>query len=198
MGSDWIPRPDPTWARTRVLRRHGFSTWEELYPRRQRAVMEALLELCAEATADPIVQRTLEMAVFGAAEMAGYPLRWDRWYLKCYQAMAGHRFNFTTFTVEPNVWGSTLNGRGTVCRRLHAMGKAASWLRARAGKALVIEGPLSSDVPRTPWPGSVDVRVVLGSSDRLVLRSGVVHLVVTDPPYHDDVQYSELSLPFRA
>ena len=23
-------------------------------------------------------------------------------------------------------------------------------------------------------------------------------LVLTDPPYHDDVQYSELSLPFRA
>jgi adenine-specific DNA methylase len=38
-----------------------------------------------------------------------------------------------------------------------------------------------------------DVRVVEGSSEQMVLPSDSVHLVLTDPPYHDDVQYAELS-----
>jgi adenine-specific DNA methylase len=40
--------------------------------------------------------------------------------------------------------------------------------------------------------------VVLGSSKRMLLPDHSVELVLTDPPYHDDVQYHELSLPFRA
>ena len=44
----------------------------------------------------------------------------------------------------------------------------------------------------------VDVRAVEGSSERMLLPAGSVDLVLTDPPYHDDVQYSELSLPLRA
>ena len=45
------------------------------------------------------------MAVLGTAEMAGLLSRWDRYYLKSYESMASHRFNFTTLAVEPNVIG---------------------------------------------------------------------------------------------
>jgi adenine-specific DNA methylase len=40
--------------------------------------------------------------------------------------------------------------------------------------------------------------VVRRSSERILLEPGALDLVLTDPPYHDDVQYSELSLPLRA
>jgi putative DNA methylase len=40
--------------------------------------------------------------------------------------------------------------------------------------------------------------IVSGSSDRLLLPDESVTAIVTDPPYHDDVQYHELSLPLRA
>jgi adenine-specific DNA methylase len=40
--------------------------------------------------------------------------------------------------------------------------------------------------------------VVAGSSQRQLLPSGSVDLVLTDPPYHDDVQYGELSQPLQA
>jgi hypothetical protein len=43
-----------------------------------------------------------------------------------------------------------------------------------------------------------DIRVVEGSSERMSLPDGCVDIALTDPPYHDDVQYSELSLPLRA
>jgi adenine-specific DNA methylase len=45
---------------------------------------------------------------------------------------------------------------------------------------------------------SDDVRVVVGSSVKLLASDSSVDLVCTDPPYHDDVKYGELSEIFRA
>jgi adenine-specific DNA methylase len=44
----------------------------------------------------------------------------------------------------------------------------------------------------------VDARIVSGSSGRVNLPAGKLDAIVTDPPYHDDVQYGELSDLFRA
>jgi len=160
--------PIPEGRETRVLLRHGFRSWVDLYPHRQRYVLEALLARTSGA---------LRLAVVGTAEMAGLCSRWDRWYLKSYESMAGHRFNFTTLTVEPNVWGLKEAGRGTVRRRTRSLVKAARWMSENvSGKA----------------------RVSCGSSESLAVSSSVADLVLTDPPYHDDVEYGELSLPLRA
>jgi len=81
---------------TTVLLRHGFRDWEDLYPRRQRYVVERLLELTDDCSSDQSVTTALRQAVVGSTEMAGLLSRWDRYYLKSYESMAGHRFNFTT------------------------------------------------------------------------------------------------------
>lgn len=188
----------PAGQETQVLRRHGFRTWADIYPARQRAVIERLLALAGEASEDPNVIRALRLAIVGSTEMAGLLSRWDRIYLKSYESMAGHRFNFTTFAAEPNVWGTAAAGRGSVSRRLLSFDKAAKWLRAQAPNGLQIEGPLPVSRRRSVFPTKVDVRVVEGSSERMVLVDGAADVVLTDPPYHDDVQYDELSLPLRA
>lgn len=203
-GAHWAPTRDlgtiPPGYETTVLRRHGFKRWADLYPRRQRAVVEQLLTLSASASVSDCAEvvAAVRSAIVGSCEMAGYLSRWDRWYLKSYESMAGHRFNFTTLAVEPNVWGTKSAGRGTVSRRIEQLIKAAAWLETHVGRGLVVEGPVSSEARRTPMPRNVDVRVAEGSSERNVLPSRCVDLVLTDPPYHDDVQYSELSLPLRA
>ena len=184
----------PEGKETRVLRRHGFNEWEDLYPDRQRHVLEQLLDLAPRCSDNPVVVHLLAMAIVGSAEMAGHCSRWDRWYLKSYETMAGHRFNFTTFTVEPNAWGNTTSGRGTVLRRLDQLIKASTWLHENT-TVRSVHGPID---PREPSKQSKDVTVVWGSSERMALPDGSADLVLTDPPYHDDVQYSELSLPFRA
>ncbi len=79
-----------------MLLRHGFRNWEDLYPRRQRYVVERLLELTDDCSSDQSVTTALRQAVVGSTEMAGLLSRWDRYYLKSYESMAGHRFNFTT------------------------------------------------------------------------------------------------------
>ncbi|MEV7135850.1 hypothetical protein AB0N24_23570 [Arthrobacter sp. NPDC093128] len=191
-----------------MLLRHGFTQWEDLYPRRQRAMVEKLLQLTEECSKDPAVVAALRLAVLGSTEMAGHLSRWDRYYLKSYESMAGHRFNFTTLAAEPNVWGTTVSGRGTTLRRLIQLVKAAEWLQQKTSRRLHVQGPLAAasasvqpligeDVDGNPLERP-DALVVVGSSQRQLLPSGSVDLVLTDPPYHDDVHYGELSLPLQA
>lgn len=180
-GEGWEPARSlgtiPTGAETNVLLRHGFKTWEDLYPARQRAVTETLLGLAAEASEDPQVVEALRMAIVGTAEFPGLLSRWDRFYLKCNDATAGHRFNFSTFVPELNVWGAGRVGRGTVTRRVASLRKAADWLSEN----------VSDPSATVEWDDSAELE-----------NDGDTDLVLTDPPYHDDVHYGELSLLFRA
>lgn len=201
MSSDIALGVIPDGQETRVLTRHGFNRWEQLYPTRQRALLQEFLALAQKCSENPAVVHAVEIAIIGSTEMAGHLSRWDRYYLKSYESMAGHRFNLTTLAVEPNVWGTINSGRGTVTRRLAQLVKAATWLHDRTGKPLNVEGPVivgSEHDPAAHTLFEADVKVVEGSSEKLLIPDGCIDLILTDPPYHDDVQYSELSLPFRA
>jgi SAM-dependent methyltransferase len=198
----WSPQSNlgviPEGQETAVLLRHGFRAWDDIYPDRQRHVLERLLLLANQVTGTEITLLALRLAVVGTAEMAGYLSRWDRYYLKSYESMAGHRFNFTTFAAEPNVWGNETAGRGTVVRRLSSFARAARWLRDHNVGDLKIQGPLPATRRRSAMSAWADVRVVEGSSERILLPDKAADLCLTDPPFHDDVQYDELSLPLRA
>lgn len=196
----WHPRRRlgaiPNAPETRVLKRHGFESWSDLYPARQRYVLEQLLSIVQTMPFDERLVRALNMAVLGTAEMAGHLSRWDRYYLKSYESMASHRFNLTTLSVEPNVLGVGMHGRGTLRRRIRLFEKAAAWFQEHEIDCPV-EGWLSSETEQVVDATRV-VNIVSGSSERLLLPDHSVDVVLTDPPYHDDVQYHELSLPFRA
>ncbi|MXY10003.1 MAG: hypothetical protein F4Z00_11010 [Acidimicrobiaceae bacterium] len=184
---------------TTTLLGHGIRHWHQIYPDRQRAILESLLQSCTTAAdGDPQVLRALEAAIIGATEMAGYLSRWDPRYLKAYEAVANHRFNFTTLAAEPNVWGAHGAGRGTVERRLAHIAKASTWLEEKIGRSLRVDGPRPSETRRTAVPAALDARIVVGGSQRLTASASSLDAVVTDPPYHDDVQYAELSNIFRA
>jgi adenine-specific DNA methylase len=129
--------------------------------------------------------------------MAGHASRWDARYLKAYEALANHRYNLTTFAVEPNVWGASSAGRGTVSRRLVHLAKAAGWLDEHCDR-LRVEGPIPASSRRRPMTRRTDARIVEGASQRLAVPAASLDAVVTDPPYADDVQYAELSDLFRA
>jgi putative DNA methylase len=196
---DWKPRLSlgliPSGTETKVLLRHGYRHWSDLYPPRQRAVTEALLDLASEASDQQDVVDALRMAIVGTTEFAGHLCRWDRFYLKCNDAMAGHRFNFSTFVPELNVWGAGQVGRGTVSRRVRSMAKASQWLHDALGHRPIVAGLPADGEDDGPVP---DARVICGDSGLMAGPKERFDLILTDPPYHDDVHYGELSLPFRA
>lgn len=184
---------------TTALLRYGMKRWDQVMPRRQHAVINALVEtINAAAAGDEAVASALHAAVLGSVEMAGYLSRWDARYLKAYEAVANHRYNVTTLSAEPNVWGAPQSGRGTVGRRLAHLAKAGNWYAERLGRTPSVVGPLPAGQRRSNGSRTIDVRVVVGSSTRLLTTSNSIDLVCTDPPYHDDVKYGELSEIFRA
>jgi SAM-dependent methyltransferase len=182
-GAEWSPSralgPIPEGSETQVLLRHGFRALEDLYPARQRVVLEALLAATDAAAIDEDARAALRLVALGSTEMAGHLSRWDRFYLKAYEAMASHRFNFTTLPTEPHVRGCREAGRGTWLRRLAQAERAARWWREHL-------------------PAGSTIQVTTGSSEQLRVPDASVDVALTDPPYHDDVSYSELSLPLRA
>lgn len=129
--------------------------------------------------------------------MAGFASRWDRWYLKSYETMARHRFNFTTLTVEPNVWGTRLAGRGTFTRRVDLLVRARRWLDKSGAGDSVLLGPYLADGARRQLRKDCGVMIVEGSSERMLMVASSADLILTDPPYHDDIQYDELSRVLR-
>ncbi len=199
----WAPTkslgPIPSGAETGVLLRHGFKEWEDLYPARQRWVTETLLRHVDGSSQDERTRKALVMAIVGTAEMAGLLSRWDRYYLKSYESMANHRFNFTTLTAEPNVWGTRASGRGTVRRRVARLLSAIDWRVqhdiSETNQASLLD---AEGTHRLSSSDEAAAMVVRGSSERQLLPDASCDLVLTDPPYHDDVQYEELSMPLRA
>lgn len=187
----------PRARETKVLLRHGFSRWTDLYPRRQQAALEHLLDACAEIDAPGEVTAALQLTLVGFAEMAGYLARWDRYYLRSYEAMAAHRFSFTTLPAELNPWASwEQGGRGSVPSRLRSLLKAAGWLSNRLTRPLRIQIRKEAE-PQVPGPSQPDAVLVCGDSARMLLPDCEIDLVLTDPPYFDDIHYDDLSRLLR-
>ncbi|HEX8744539.1 MAG TPA: hypothetical protein VF712_15540 [Thermoleophilaceae bacterium] len=190
----------PHGLETRVLHRVGFERWMDLYPPRQLRVMLASLRAVAEADVSDDIRTRLRLAISGAGEMAGFASRWDRFYPKAFEALANHRYGATGFSCEINLLAD--RGRGTLPRRLRASATAAEWLAQR----LPPNGERSAGAPvravpstaRRRRPSPRTVYLATGSSERQLAADGSVDLVLTDPPYYDDVQYAELAALFLA
>jgi SAM-dependent methyltransferase len=199
--------PIPEGAELRVLQQHRLREWNQLFPRRQQVLLEQALLAAQSLEIDRQTRDAIILAVIGAVEMAGHLSRWDRYYLKAYEAMAGHRFNFPTLAVEAHIWGYRGGGRGGIGRRLASLETAAEWWSNQKTDAGPVARSLTTflraDCERESvvlagtdaLPGLVVVR---GDARQLLLLDDSVDAVVTDPPYHNDLHYHDLSLPFRA
>ena len=182
----------PAAPETEVLLRHGFTDFADLYPARQLATLGTLLEAAEAAPAGTWARNIARACVIGAGEFAGLATRWDPSYLKPYETLASHRYNVTTLTAEIDPWGE--RGRGTVRRRLAHAAKASQWLARHSTKEHV---NMRTATSRRTKLGN-GLTVVCGSSAAIPIPDGTVDLILTDPPYHDDVQYADLASIFRA
>jgi putative DNA methylase len=182
----------PAGVETRRLARAGFETWADLYPPRQLATLLTAAAAVPGARKAAAIAARLRLAVCGAAEMAGYASRWDRYYPKAFEATANHRFAVTGFACETNLLSD--RGRGTLSRRVAHSVRAARWAGEFTTTAAIQHGAGMRRLAAAPQHATV----VRGSSSRQLLPSDAVDLVLTDPPYFDDVQYAELASLFLA
>jgi putative DNA methylase len=181
----------PVGLETRVLAQSGFKRWADLYTPRQLAVLSAAVPMIDGLRASAAVRARLRLALCGCAEMAGHLSRWDRYYPKAFEAMANHRFAVTGLSAETNLLAE--RGRGTLPRRLGHSLRAAQWTQAEFPEGLTVRRLTARPRARVLPAGVV---VTEGSSEHQRAASGSVDLVLTDPPYFDDVQYAELAGAF--
>jgi putative DNA methylase len=190
-----VPQPlkanIPAGLETRVLRRTGFERWSDLYAPRQLEVLGAAIPALEKMRASAAIKARLRLALCGCAEMAGYASRWDRYYPKAFEVVANHRFAITGLSVETNLLAE--RGRGTLPRRLGHSVRAARWVGEELPPALTVSNR-SAVASRTLRPKGVVI--AQGSSESQRAASGSIDLVLTDPPYFDDVQYAELAAVF--
>ena len=191
------PVPDPllegipAGIETSLLHRAGFKRWADLYPPRQLLTLTACSTAISELEVSNAIRARLRLALCGAAEMAGFLSRWDRYYPKAFEAMANHRLPALGFACETNLLAP--QGRGTLHRRFAHSVAAARWSQ----KNMTLGGPVrvaaSRDRRRKIGLGAL---LACGSSERQLPADGSIDLVLTDPPYFDDVQYAELASVF--
>lgn len=180
----------PQGLETSVLHRAGLDTWESLYVPRQIESLTAASRIVDELRCSVQIKQRLRLAVCGAGEMAGRISRWDRHYPKAYEAVANHRLAVTGLSAEVNLLAD--RGRGVLKHRLAASVKAARWRQENLPPDVPVRRRLAG-AHRIGPKGAV---LTQGSSDRQLAPRRSVDLVLTDPPYFDDVQYAELASLF--
>jgi adenine-specific DNA methylase len=183
--------PIPIGVETRHLLRSGFRYWSDLYTHRQIQTLLTAIQQVETLDYPSSVKTRLRLAVLGACEMAGYLCRWDRTHPKTFEAIANHRYSRCTVVTETNLLSPI--GRGTIPRRLDAALKGLQWLQERSGPFRTTIAP-STATRRRLNRGALVAR---GNSGRQLLQDGSAQLVLTDPPYHDDIQYGELARLFH-
>lgn len=184
----------PDGIETRRLVSNGFRTWAALYSGRQLHVLQRALAAVQQLNTSQAVKDRLAFAVLGAAEMPALLSRWDRFHLKPFEGTANHRYTPTPFCVEANLLSPV--GRGTLAKRLEKVADGHEWLfQDRTSTPRVVSSTTKRRGRRhSDW----DVLVTTGSSSKQLLPDQSVTVVLTDPPYFDDVQYGELARLFHA
>lgn len=190
--NDPLRKAIPPGVETNPMLRAGFSHWSDLYTQRQLHALRAALHELDDMPQPTAVKDRLRLAILGAAEMPGYLCRWSRTHPKTFEAIANHRYSRSTVVSETNLLSPI--GRGTLPRRFSAAVKGLRWL-CQTGLPQKVTIRASRGARQVGVKGAV---VVTGSSERQLLRDGAARLVLTDPPYHDDLQYGELSRLFHA
>ena len=187
-----LKRPIEQGVETDRLSSAGFACWGDVYTRRQTRTIAEALAAIRDLDAPPGIKDRLAIAVIGSGEMAGYLCRWDRFHPKAIEALANHRYAHTTVAVETNLLSPI--GRGTIPRRMVAARRALDWVVDAGSKDTRVTQTSSADKRRSIGK---EIVVATGSSVRQLPADGSVKLVLTDPPYYDDVQYGELSRVFH-
>ncbi|MGC9347879.1 MAG: hypothetical protein ACP5JG_07065 [Anaerolineae bacterium] len=205
---DFAVEPGP---KSRDLTNHGISSYLELFSSRQLMYLAAAIARLEHY--EPLVQLNLALLISTSLEfnsmLCGYKGAGKRRPGAVRHAFSYHAYTLPYTALENNpVIPQAASG---TLRHLFGqrISKARTWalnpverrvVNGRA-KKITIRGEVDAGVEvgdaRELASGDHKFLLLQGSSRRLDLPDGSVDHVVTDPPYFDSVQYSDLAAYFR-
>jgi adenine-specific DNA methylase len=191
---DGLPIPTqkiPSGDKTSRLTARSYETWDQLFSDRQLLTYAKLFER-AKAVEDDNISEFLITAISNSVERGSSLTKWDHYY-----NISGHVFERQSYIprVQP-VEGNPINTEQNIVAVENFFDKVitAKEYCKRPFEKLKEDGEVvqyyiqneSTDPERCK---SLQCK----TSERLDLEDKSVDYVITDPPYYDNVQYSELS-----
>lgn len=181
---------------------HGITRYRQLFNERQLLHLTLLGRWVATLT-DPVEQRLYATAftehLTTNCMYAGYAFG----YRRLSPLFSIHGYRHITRPVELNPWLSGV-GRGTYPNALRKIQKAVAFAKSPTSIGVVgrdtptrpigpADGWVSAD-PREVVEGRAEAAISATSATQLSgLPDASVHLILSDPPYFDNLSYSELS-----
>ena len=181
---------------------HGVTHYRQLFNDRQLLHL-AVLGHCLSQVADTGAQRLLQLAFSEHLTTNCMYTAYAFGYRRTSALFSIHGYRHIVRPVEVNPWLQGV-GRGTFLNALAKLRRVQAYARApyvyapvdgmlRAGTAESFAGPVATS-PIDVVRGAANAAVVNQSSEDLAcVPSGSVDLCLSDPPYWDNVSYSELS-----
>jgi putative DNA methylase len=197
-------RPIPTNGRSdRRPLIHGFTKYRDLFNDRQLLHLNLLGQAIVHAE-EPQLRRLLAMAFSEHLTTNCMYTAYAFGYRRVSPMFSIHSYRHITRPVEINPWLDGI-GRGTFPNVVGKIAKAVAFAKApteldpKGGRRLSTTSgkhpvcKVSSD-PWTVLSGSSRASIATKSSEHLDrIQDGTVDLILTDPPYFDNLSYSELS-----
>ena len=201
-----IPREEiPPGYNTNQMRRYGYRYWHQMFNPRQLAAYDLLFRAIARVEDEPsrellilLASTSLELnSMFcGAKGLGTGAIR---------HVFSHHAFIPTKEPLEANVWGVHRSSGGYSTLFKERLLRAREWAGAPVERRFT-----GRKAEKVPIPGERLAARPVGSFDKLTegammlllnqsserldqIPDGSVDWVVTDPPYADNVMYSELS-----
>jgi adenine-specific DNA methylase len=199
-----LPIPDagiPLGDETKRLHRWGYHRFSDMFAARQLLGLGLLLS-SIRAVQDAPVRQALLTVFSDFLRYQNMLCRYDTYALKCQDIFAVHGFPVGLVQCENNLLGIPGVGSGSFrhfvekYRRAKAYCRAPFEKRRNGGKQEKV--PIAGEsvgaelIARLPEGERRQAWLVSGSAAEVDLPPGSLDGVFTDPPYFDNVQYSEL------
>jgi putative DNA methylase len=193
---------------TRQAISYGFRAWKDFFNDRQLLAL-AWLHQSIAAISDAVTRDALLLLFSGALEFNNMFASYKGEGTGAVRHMFSHHILKPERTpLEANVWGTPKSSGGFSnlfrSRLLRALEYrlAPTEINGKVGRALVCSPSFSGKVtvqwPREPHVGSRAIYLSCGDSAQTGLKDSSVSLIVSDPPFFDNVHYSELADFFYA
>ncbi len=204
---DQLPLPQqkiPMGAKTQELLNHQILSFMEMFNARQLLCLGKLLREILQIP-DQNLREFFLITFSTALEYNNLLCEYHRKNHYIYNLFRKHAFPATLNPVENNVWGAKL-GTGTFknffaktirikefCQKPYEYYIAENGEAKRQPMIRPIVAKTVSSYPALLKNPSESVYLYCGSSDQIQIPGNSIDLVITDPPYYDNVQYAELS-----
>jgi adenine-specific DNA methylase len=195
--SELVPRVHiPEGDTTKTLHNHNYEKWADLFNSRQLLALSTILEYINKIS-DQVYQEMLLAAFINLLNHNNIFTRYSPHGQKVEGIFARHDFHPLSTFAENNVWGTKF-GRGSWVKCLKRLIEGKKYnnqpFNRKDGKKVFsgkIDGRLTTK--EFEFNDSVNLFLLCQDSEKITDYPFFVDLIISDPPYADNINYSELS-----